>query len=144
MGHSYNNVLVHAVFSTKGRGKSIPKSKLPELWPYFGGIAKRNKISLLCAGGMQDHAHLLFVLPNIMTLADALRIFKSNSSGWLSPKFDWQQGYGAFAVSASNRDKVRAYIQNQEKHHRKRSFEEEFLFLLKSAGVDYDPKYVFG
>lgn len=144
MGHSYNNLLVHVVFGTKGRRKTIPRDKLNELWRYFGGIAKRNRISLLSAGGMQDHAHLLFVLPTTMTLSDAIRIFKSNSSGWLSPKFEWQQGYGAFGVSASNRDKVRNYIANQDKHHRKRTFEEEFLLFLKSAGIDYDPKYVFG
>jgi putative transposase len=128
----------------KADGRLFLCAKWMNLWRYFGGIAKRNGISLLCAGGMQDHVHLLIILPTTMTMANAIRIFKANSSRWLSPTFEWQQGYGVFAVSASNRDKVRSYIANQEKHHRRRTFEEEFLILLKSAGVDYDPKYVFG
>jgi REP element-mobilizing transposase RayT len=142
-GHSHPNVLVHAIFSTKQRRNSIPAEKLQRLWRYFGGIAKNHDIPLIRAGGTRNHVHLLFALPATKTLSDVIGVLKSNSSKWLSSKFEWQVGYGAFGVSASNREKVIAYIENQEKHHKKRTFEEEFLAFLKSAGAEYDPRYVF-
>ena len=117
-GHSYSNVLVHAIFSTKLRRNSIPADKLEKLWRYFGGIARHHNIPLIRAGGTRNDAHLPFAMPGTQTLADVIRTFKANSSGWLSPKFEWQVGYGAFGVSASHREKVIAYVDNQEKHHR--------------------------
>ena len=143
-GHSYPNVLVHVIFATKLRRNSIPGEKLKDLWRYFGGIARNHDIPLIRAGGTRTHVHLLFVMPATKTLSDVIRTLKANSSRWLSPKFEWQVGYGAFGVSASNREKVIEYIENQDKHHKKLSFEEEFLAFLKSAGVDYDPRFVFG
>ena len=143
-GHSYPNVLVHLIFSTKMRRNSIPVDKLEKLWRYFGGIARNHDIPLIRAGGTRNHVHLLFVMPATKMLSDVIRILKTNSSRWLSPKFEWQVGYGAFGVSASNREKVIAYIDNQEKHHKKMTFEEEFMTFLKGAGVDYDPRFVFG
>ncbi|MBV9145267.1 MAG: transposase [Acidobacteria bacterium] len=143
-GHSYCNVLVHAIFSTKMRRNSIPADKLEALWRYFGGIARHHKISLLRAGGTRNHAHLLFALPSTQTIADVIGTFKSNSSRWVSPIFEWQSGYGAFSVSVSNREKVIAYIDHQEKHYREMTFDEEFLAFLKKAGVDYDPRFVLG
>ena len=118
-GHSYPSVLVHAIFSTKMRRNSIPAEKLENLWRYFGGIARRHHIPLIRAGGTRNHAHLLMALPATKTLADLIGTLKSNSSRWLSPKFEWQVGYGAFSVSASNREKVIQYIETQEKHHKK-------------------------
>jgi putative transposase len=144
MSHSYSSNLVHIVFSTKGREKSIPRSKLPQLWPYFGGIAKNHQIPLLIAGGMVDHAHLLFVLPATTALSKTVQVFKANSSRWIAPGFEWQSGYAAFSVSRADRESVHKYIATQEEHHRTRSFEEEFLSLLKTAGIDCDPKFVFG
>lgn len=144
MAHSHSNNLVHVVFSTKDRQKIIPRAKLPDLWAYFGGIAKNNEIPLLIAGGTVDHAHLLFALPAAIALSKAIQIFKANSSRWIAPGFEWQNGYGAFSVSPTDRDRVREYIANQEEHHRTRTFEEEFLLLLKSAGIEHDAKFVFG
>lgn len=143
MAHSYSNNLVHVVFSTKGREKSIPRPKLPQLWPYFGGIAKNHGIPLLIAGGTVDHVHLLFVLPATIALSKAIQTFKANSSRWMAAGFEWQSGYAAFSISPSDRERVRKYIATQEEHHRTRTFEEEFLSLLKSAGIDYDSKFVF-
>lgn len=80
MAHSYSSNLVHVVFSTKAREKSIPRPKLPELWPYFGGIANNHQISLLIAGGTVDHVHLLFALPATMALSKAVQTFKAKSS----------------------------------------------------------------
>jgi len=98
-------------------------------------------------GGVEDHVHLLFHLPPSLALARAVTLFKSNSSKWMNEsvgKFAWQEGYGAFSVSASNLAAVVKYIQDQENHHRKISFEDEYLALLKNHGVEFDPKHVFG
>jgi REP element-mobilizing transposase RayT len=117
---------------------------LPDLWPYFGGIARNKGIPLIIAGGAAEHAHLLLALPATIPLSKAIQIFKANSSRWIAPGFEWQNGYGAFSVSASDHERVRQYIAMQEQHHQKRGFEEEFLSLLKAAGIEYDPKFVFG
>jgi REP element-mobilizing transposase RayT len=101
----------------------------------------------LAVGGTQDHVHLLFHLPPSLALAKAVLLLKSNSSKWmgeLGREFSWQEGYGAFSVSSSNLNAVMRYIQNQEAHHRKISFEEEFRAILKRHGVEYEPKYMFG
>jgi putative transposase len=104
-------------------------------------------MQILEAGGTANHVHLLLVLPSDMPLSKAVQVLKANSSRWMGEhglNFEWQQGYGAFSVSASNAASVREYIAKQTEHHRKRSFEEEFVALLRKCGVDYDPKFVFG
>jgi putative transposase len=96
---------------------------------------------------MPNHSHLLFLLPATMSLASAINTSKRNSSRFMHERglaFRWQNGYGAFSVSPSQLDKVTAYIRNQREHHKKVTFEEEFLARLKKAGVPYDPKYVLG
>ena len=86
-GHSYHNVLVHAIFSTKQRRNNIPAEKLQDLWRYFGGIARNHDIPLIRAGGTRNHVHLLFAMLATKTLADVIGVLKANSSKWLSPKF---------------------------------------------------------
>jgi putative transposase len=96
---------------------------------------------------MPNHSHLLFLLPATISLASAINIFKTNSSRFLHERglaFQWQNGYGAFSVSVSQIDQVIAYVRSQPDHHKKMTFEQEFLALLKKAGVPYDPKYVMG
>jgi REP element-mobilizing transposase RayT len=93
---------------------------------------------------MDDHCHVLFQLPPTVTMADAILLIKTSSSQWMGKRFSWQKGYGAFSVSGSNIPTVIRYITNQERHHRKMSFEQEFITLLERHGVEYDPKYVFG
>jgi putative transposase len=147
MGHSYVNVLTHLVFSTKNRRKLIPINKQEELWRYLTGIGKNLRTNVLAVGGMPDHVHLLIVLTGPMSISELVQKLKASSSKWMSQAerdFAWQQGFGAFGVSASHRDEVIAYIHNQPEHHRKRSFEEEFVALLNAVGVEYDPRYVFG
>ena len=144
MGHSYSNVLVHIVFSTKNRAKIIPRDRQEDLRRYMTGIAKSVKANVLAIGGMPDHIHTLVALPGTIGYSTVIQKIKENSSKWLGPKFEWQEGFGAFSVSDSRRDDVIAYIHNQEEHHKKRSFEEEFIALLKAHNVDYDPRYVFG
>lgn len=146
MAHTYTTNLVHCVFSTKDRTPRIPEEKLETLWAYMFGIAKNHAIELVAIGGTEDHLHMLIGLPATMTLSDAVRTLKANSSRFLREHgidFNWQQGYGAFSVSPSMVETVKAYIRNQREHHRKRNFEEEFVALLKKSGVNYDPRYVF-
>jgi putative transposase len=147
MSHSYPNVLIHCVFSTKNRQNLIPDDLREKLSMYFVGIGKGHQIPILCAGGTANHAHLLISLPASVPLAKAIQVLKANSSRWLGEHgldFAWQEGYGAFSVSASNRKAVRNYIEHQPEHHAKRSFEDEFVSLLSKSGMGYDPKFVFG
>jgi putative transposase len=147
MGRSYAQNLIHCVYSTEGRRNLIKPELQGPLWAFKGSIAKQKGIHLISAGGTSNHAHILVALPAILTLAKALQIIKAYSSRWMAEQgvnFKWQEGYGAFSVSPSQLNTVVNYIRHQAKHHARRSFEEEFLFLLKSSGVDYDPRYVFG
>ena len=146
MSHSYAQNHVHLVFSTKGRQKLIAKALQRQLWAYIAGICKSYDMLVFAIRGLDDHVHALFRLPPTITLARAVSLLKSNSSRWMSEqgtKFSWQKGYGAFSVSSSNITAVTRYIDNQEVHHRKRTFEQEFLALLNRHGVRYDPKTVF-
>jgi REP element-mobilizing transposase RayT len=147
MAHAYPNVLIHCVFSTKMRCDSIPADLGEKLSMYFVGIGKNHDIQVLCAGGTANHAHLLIVLPPSMPLAKAIQVLKANSSRWLGEHgfdFAWQEGYGAFSVSASNVEAVTHYIEHQSEHHAKQSFEDEFVSLLRKSAVKYDPQFVFG
>jgi REP element-mobilizing transposase RayT len=147
MSHSYSNNHVHVVYSTTNRQDLIPAAFEKRLYSFVAEIAREHKIPLIAAGGMPNHSHLLFLLPAAIALADAINKFKTNSSrlmGQQGIEFSWQKGYGAFSVSASQVETVKAYIRNQREHHKKRNFEQEFVALLKKAGVAYDPKFVFG
>ena len=146
MGHTYTKAHFHIVFSTKSRQKLIAKAIQPKLWAYIAGICSNVGIVALAIGGIEDHVHSLVELPPTMSLSKALNLLKSNSSGWMSEQrrgFGWQEGYGAFAVSVSNLATVKRYVLNQEAHHRKMTFENEYITLLEKHGVQYDPRYVF-
>jgi len=144
MSHTYANNFIHCVFSTKDRRPLIPAGRTDELYAYLGGIARGEGFSLIAAGGTANHVHLLFVLPADYTLAHAVQKLKGSSSRWMGHEFSWQEGYGTFSVSSSQVEVVKGYIQNQEEHHRKRSFEEDFVALLRNCGIEYDERYVFG
>jgi REP-associated tyrosine transposase len=147
MAHTYPNVLIHCVFSTKERRDSIPHELRERLSMYFVGIGKGHDIPVLCEGGTTNHAHLLIALPATIPLAKAIQVLKANSSRWLGEHgfdFAWQDGYGAFSVSASNLAAVKQYIEHQPEHHAKHSFEDEFVSLLRRSGVTYDTEFVFG
>ena len=147
MAHKYPNVLVHLVFGTKERRNLIPKELQSKLWSYLVGIGKNRNIPVLAAGGMPNHVHLLFSLPSDVSVARAVQTFKANSSRWIGEhgiNFAWQEGYGAFSVSASNVDAVKNYIRRQPEHHARRSFEDEFMALLRKSGVSFELDEVFG
>lgn len=138
MSHNFAANFVHCVFSTKDRCDLIPPELQSRLWAYLGGISRNLGFDLLAAGGTANHAHVLIGLPPSMRLAEAVQKLKANSSRWLGEQgvvFEWQQGYGAFSVSPSMLQPVKAYIHHQEDHHRKRDFDEEFALLLKKSGI---------
>jgi REP element-mobilizing transposase RayT len=150
MSHSYSNLLSHVVFSTKDRQPLIDAEMKPRLLGYMNGIVDESGGKVLSLNAMADHLHMLWELPPTLALSDSMRVVKTNSSRWVhetwgsQKPFAWQTGYGAFSVSRSNVSAVATYIEEQESHHRKRTFQEEFIELLVKHGIDYDPKYVFG
>ena len=144
MAHTYASNFIHCVFSTKERRPLIAASRMAGLYAYLTGIAKSEGFPMLTAGGTNNHVHLLFALLPSFSLAYAVQKLKGSSSRWMGRSFSWQEGYGAFSVSPSQVPVVKRYIRDQEKQHRKRSFEAEFLALLQNCGIEYDPRYVFG
>ena len=144
MAHTYATNYIHCIFSTKERRPLIAADRASKLYAYLGGIALSEHFSLIAAGGTANHIHLLIALPAKCSLADAVQKLKGSSSRWMGRGFSWQEGYGAFSVSPSQLPVVEKYIQNQEVHHRKRSFEEEFVAILRNSGVEFDEKFVFG
>jgi len=149
MPHSYVSNLVHYIFSTKERFPFIDRELESRLWPYLGGIARENGMKALAVGGTHDHVHALLSLPATLSMAKAIQLIKGGSSKWIHDqlpnyrKFAWQDGYGAFSVSASQMKSVIRYIDGQQEHHRKRTFEEELLEFFDTHEVQYDPRYVF-
>jgi REP-associated tyrosine transposase len=149
MSHAYVSNLMHCTFSTKGRYPVIDSELESRLWPYLGGIARESRMKALAIGGTTDHMHALLSLPGMMSFSKAVQLIKGGSSKWINDtfpkqkKFEWQEGYGAFSVSASQVPKTIAYINNQEEHRRKKTFQEEFLELLTKHGIEYDQRYLF-
>ena len=148
MPQSFGSLHCHLVFSTKHRLPQINADLQPRLFEYIGGILRNHASCLVAAGGMPDHVHLLTSLGRTISVADAVRVIKTNSSRWLHDElalrdFHWQDGYGAFAVSYSNVDSVKAYLANQEQHHRRQSYQEEFLELLRRHELTWDDRYVW-
>jgi len=150
MAHSYTNILIHYIFSTKDRRKIISSKLHERLWPYIGGVARENNMKALAIGGIEDHAHVLLSLPSSLSIAKAIQLVKGSSSKWIHDTFPqlrnfaWQEGYGAFSVSISHLRDTIAYIQTQREHHRVKTFQEEYLLFLKKHGIQYDDRYVWG
>jgi REP element-mobilizing transposase RayT len=142
--------LYHCVFSTKDRAKIIIPELQQRLWPYMGGIAQANGLKALAIGGIEDHVHILLSLPSTLAVAKAIQLIKGNSSKWMHDTFQhmshfaWQVGYGAFSIGISQIAATVTYIQNQQKHHRRKTFQEEFLSFLKKHHIEYDPRFVWG
>ena len=149
MPQSYVACYMHMIFSTKDRTPLLTADLSPRLYEYIGGTLRGHGAALLAAGGVADHLHLSVSLGKELSVSAALRVIKSNSSKWVhdtfddQPHFAWQNGYGAFSVSQSNLDDVHRYIENQTEHHRKRTFQEEFLAFLKRYNVPYDERHIW-
>lgn len=150
MSHTYASNRVHVIFSTKQRAKYLTEEFQPKLWAYMAGIAHNHGFEATLIGGAAEHVHALLVVPPAMPLAKAVQTLKGCSSKWINETksapddFAWQEGYGAFSVSASLSADVIEYIRNQPAHHAKRNYEQEFLEFLKKYGIEYDPAYVLG
>ena len=149
MAHSYVNILVHYIFSTKNRNKDISLDLQDRLWAYMGGIARENKMKALAIGGIEDHAHALLSLPSTISIAKAIQLVKGGSSKWVHETFPshsnfaWQEGYGAFSIGVSQAENTIAYINNQREHHHIKTFKEEFLAFLKKHDIEYDERYIW-
>lgn len=144
---SFTQLTYHIVFSTKYRQRSITEALRPRLYEYTGGIIRNLNGSLLGISGVEDHVHLLARLPPTHSVSEMIRDIKANSSKWAnqqsSSQFEWQKGYGAFTVSYSQREMIGRYLQNQEEHHRRMSFEEKYEKILRRHGIEFDRRYLF-
>lgn len=149
MPQSLAQILAHLVFSTKNREAVIGDDIRDELRAYIGGIVENHKGTLLSAGSVADHIHLLIAMPRTCAPADLVQEIKTGSSKWLKTKaeryvqFHWQSGYGIFSVSPSHRAALERYIADQAEHHRVVTFQEEYRRLLKKYGIQYDERYVW-
>ena len=142
--HAFTSCYLHCVWSTKERRCLIPPALQQRLWPYLGGIARANRMAALAVGGVEDHVHVLLSLSATLPIAKAIQLLKGNSSKWIHESFpehrtfEWQEGYGAFSVGVSGLASTVHYIRDQTEHHRRRSFEDEFVAFLKRHGTHYD------
>ena len=147
MSHTSGNILLHFIFSTAQRAPLIKPEFRDELFAYQGGIIRELHGIPLIINGEPDHIHMLTRLRPTHSAAEIMRVVKTNSSRWLREKhsanFAWQTGYGVFSVSESNVTAVTKYIADQHVHHKKHSFQEEFIVFLKKNHVEYDPKYIW-
>lgn len=149
MANTYTALHYHFVFSTKGRRAWIVPEIEERVWEYLGGIARTNKLKPLKIGGIEDHIHMLIGAPPTIAPAKIAQLVKGGSSAWIHEtfpelaEFAWQDGYGAFTVSKSAIPDVTAYIVNQREHHRRRTFQEEYLALLERHGIEFDERYVW-
>jgi len=143
MSHTYTRLLYHIVFSTKQRHPWITEDVRNDLHAYLGGIVRNIEGTAISVGGVADHVHILASIPAKISISDVVRTIKANSSKWMHEvktlrAFQWQEGYSAFTVSESNREAVIRYIENQEDHHRRGSYQDELIALLRKHGVEFD------
>jgi len=149
MANTFTQLNIHAVFAVKGRQNIITKNFRDELHKYISGIITGLGCFSLAVNGYQDHVHAAFELKPDLSISEILEKIKANSSKWINEnrfvagKFEWQRGYGAFSFSKSHRDVTVQYIINQEEHHKKKKFHEEYLDFLKTHEIDFDEKYLF-
>jgi REP element-mobilizing transposase RayT len=149
MSQSLVKNLLHLIFSTKHRNLWLPAEVRPRLYAYQAGIFQKWDSPALVIGGVEDHVHALFSLSKNHALIKIVEEVKKGSSKWMktegtgNPNFYWQGGYAAFSVSPSNVDEVRRYIENQEEHHRQKTFQDELRLFLKRHGIEFDERYVW-
>ena len=149
MADTFSQIYIQTVFSVQGRQNLIPKNCKDELYKYVTGIVTNKGQKMIRINGIPDHLHILIGLQPSVALSDLVRDIKANSSKFINDKrlipgrFNWQEGFGAFSYGHSQLDRVIKYIDNQEQHHQKTSFREEYLSLLKQFRIDFKEKYLF-
>jgi REP element-mobilizing transposase RayT len=140
---------IQIVFAVKRRQNLIQKNWKDELHKYICGIVNGKGQKVYAIGGVEDHIHILVSIKPNISISDLVRDIKANSSKWINEnefvrgKFQWQEGFGAFSYAQSQLDNVIAYINNQEQHHQKKKFKDEYLTLLQKFDIEYDEKYLF-
>jgi REP element-mobilizing transposase RayT len=149
MANTYTQINMHVVFSVKGRENILSAKIRPDIFKYISGILSNIEQFPLAVNGYKDHVHLFFEMQPTKSLSDIVRVVKTNSSKWINEnrfvagKFLWQEGYGGFSYSRSQRNNVIQYIIKQEEHHKVRTFKEEYLDLLKRFEINFDEQYIF-
>jgi len=149
MANTYTQIHIQAVFAVQNRRSLIQNDWKDELYKYISGIVQNHDHKVLKINGMPDHIHLLFGFRPTQSLSDLMQMVKQDSSIWIKEKgfvkgkFNWQAGFGGFSYSKSQLPRVIRYIQNQEKHHKKKTFLEEYEGLLRIHEVEYDKRYLF-
>lgn len=149
MANTYTQIFIHFVFAVQHRKCIIQPEWKQELYKYIGGIIRNQNHKLLVINGMPDHIHILLGLNPIQSISSLMQDIKGDSSKWinqkkfLSDKFAWQEGYGAFSVSKSQVTRVINYINNQQEHHKKKTFLEEYKEFLKLYEIEFDERYIF-
>ena len=150
MANTYTSLHYHLIFSTKNRIRWLARDIEQRVWQDLGGIARKHKMTALQVGGTEDHIHALVLAPPSISLSQMAQFLKGDSSKWLHEEypalrsFAWQDGYGRFTISRSDIPEVIQYILTQREHHRKKSFQEEYLEFLKNHGIEYDERYLWG
>ncbi|MCX2679328.1 IS200/IS605 family transposase [Galbibacter sp. EGI 63066] len=149
MANTYTQIYFHIVFAVKGRDNLISESWKAELYKYITGIISNKNQKLMIINGMPDHIHILLGTKPNCNLSDLVRDIKAYSSRWVNEnkyvngKFEWQTGFGAFSIGQSQLPRIINYIKNQEEHHKKKSFREEYIEFLKDYEIDYNDDYIF-
>jgi len=150
MANTFSQCFYHFVFSTKERVKFIDPEIEDRVWAYIGGIAKNHKMTVVQVGGIDDHIHALVMAKPSLAPSAIAQLIKGESSKWVHEefpklgKFGWQDGYAVFTVSKSIVPRVVEYIRDQRIHHSTKTFDDEYVELLKLHGVDYDERFLFG
>ncbi len=149
MANTYSQLNMHVVFAVKGHENILSDKLRPELFRYISGILTNTNQFSLAVNGYKDHVHMFFEMSPDKSLSEIVRIVKSNSSKWINEnnlipgKFSWQEGYGGFTYSRSQRDEVIKYIIRQEEHHSQTTFREEYLSILKTFEINFTESYIF-
>lgn len=149
MAGTFSQIYIQVVFAVQGRQNLLQKEWRQEVFKYMAGIIKNKGQKPIIVNGVEDHVHVFIGLKPAMAISDLARDVKNNSSNfindhsWINGRFNWQEGYGAFSYSHSQIEAVYHYIENQEQHHVRQSFKDEYLDFLKKFEVEYDMKYLF-
>lgn len=149
MSNTYHQIFIHTIFAVKNRQALIQKPWRPDLFAVIGNLINETGCKTIIVNGTEDHVHCLIKMKPDISVSDVMKNAKAKSSKWvnesgvLESRFEWQRGFGAFSHSNKAVAGVKRYIQNQEEHHRKKTFVEEYIQYLKEFDVDYDERYIF-
>lgn len=149
MANTYTQIYIHVVFAVKHRKSSLKNEWKKDFFAVIGNLINETGSKTIIVNGMEDHVHCFIGYKPKESISDIIQSVKSKSSRWLNKsgklnhRFEWQKGYGAFSYSKLDINRVYNYIKNQEEHHKKMSFKEEYIDLLKRFNVEYDEKYIF-